>query len=80
MEKIGKDCYGRQWNRFDRAKKMKKAYEAVSEEELCKDGLKASNFNAFVKVLGYCIGNEANQTMLIQKQVSLIHMCLPCLY
>jgi GTPase SAR1 family protein len=69
IEKIGKDSYGRQWKRFGKDQQLAKAYEAVSDEEQCQDGLEASNFETFIKVLSLCIGDEDRQGALIQKQI-----------
>lgn len=69
IDKIGKDSYGRQWHRFGKEKKLKKAFEAVSEKEQRMDGVEASNFDSFVKVLGICIGDYDRQSHLIQKQI-----------
>ena len=69
IDKIGKDSYGRQWRRYDKKKQLEMAFKAVSEEEQRQDGLEASNFEVFTQVLAVCIGDEANQTKLLQKQV-----------
>lgn len=71
IEKIGKESYGRQWRRYDKTKKLEKAFEAVSDEEQRKDGLEASNFDAFLSVLGYCIGDEKRQASLIRQQADI---------
>jgi hypothetical protein len=69
IDKIGKDSYGRQWHRFGKQKQLKKAFEAVSEEEQRQDGLEASNFGTFAKVLSACIGDEDQQVTLIEQQI-----------
>ena len=70
IERIGKDSYGRQWHRFGKKKQMEKAFEAVSEEEQRQDGLNASNFDTFVKVLAYCIGDNKTQEAMIESQIN----------
>lgn len=69
IDKIGKDSYGRQWRRFDKRKKLEKAFQAVTDKEQSKDGLEASNFDAFSKVISVCIGDDHRQTLIIKKQV-----------
>ena len=69
IDKIGKESYGRRWRRYDETKKLQKAYEAVSDEEQRKDGVKASNFDTFLSVLGYCIGDFKRQASLIRYQI-----------
>ena len=71
IDKIGKDSYGRQWRRYGKKKQLEMAFKAVSEEEQRQDGLEASNFDTFTDVLAFCIGDEANQTKLLQKQVDI---------
>mmetsp|Transcript_30440 Transcript_30440/g.87816 ORF Transcript_30440/g.87816 Transcript_30440/m.87816 type:complete len:394 (+) Transcript_30440:1450-2631(+) len=69
IDKIGKDSYGRQWRRYDDETKLKKAYQAVSDEEQRQDGLDVSNFGTLLKVLAFCIGDEERQLLLIERQV-----------
>lgn len=69
IENIGKESYGRQWRKYDKLTKLEMAFKAVSEEEERQDGLEVSNFDYFMKVLGYCIGNEERQASIIKQQV-----------
>lgn len=69
IDKIGKESYGRQWYRFSKDEQLKKAFNAVSDEEQCMDGVAASNFETFLKVLRFCIGDGANQLRLLKAQI-----------
>ncbi|CAB9524532.1 expressed unknown protein [Seminavis robusta] len=69
IEKIGKHSYGWQWHQFGEEGQLQKAFKAVSETDLRKGGMIASNFEAFVKVLQCCIGDKQQQTLHIEHQV-----------
>eukprot|EP00977_Amphora_coffeiformis_P027578 scaffold34621_cov166-Amphora_coffeaeformis.AAC.21 len=69
INKLGKESYGRQWHRYSQEEKMTKAFEAVHDEEQRRDGVAISNFDAFLKVLDYCIGDDKKQTNILQKQI-----------
>lgn len=71
IENLGKESYGRQWHRFNKKKKLEKAFESVSEEEQRLDGIRASNFDAFTKVLSYAIGDKERQKSLIRFQAEI---------
>lgn len=69
IERIGKESYGRQWRSYSSQKKLEKAFEAVNNEEQRRDGLEASNFDTFVKVISYCVGGDKRQSSIIRQQV-----------
>jgi hypothetical protein len=74
IDRIGKDCYGRiQWRRwghtYDRSMQLQKAYDAITDEEQRQEGLDASNWETFRQVLAICIGDEAHQATMIEKQI-----------
>lgn len=43
IDKIGKDCYGNQWRRWDKKRKFRMAFDAVSDLEQNRDGVETSN-------------------------------------
>ena len=69
IESIGKESYGRQWRRYGRKKKLEMAFKAVSDEEERQDGLEASNFESFLKVLSYCVGGKDRQQSIVRQQL-----------
>jgi GTPase SAR1 family protein len=69
IHNIGKDGYGRHWHRFGKRKQLEKAFEAVSEDEERQDGVEANNFDEFVKVLAYCIGDRDQHASLMENQI-----------
>jgi small GTP-binding protein len=71
IEKLGKENYGRQWNRWDTKQKMSKAYEIIGNEQRCREGLESSNFEKFLEVLSACIGDLDKQKRTLKDQLLL---------
>jgi hypothetical protein len=71
IEKLGKENYGRQWNRWDTRQKMLNAYEIIGNEQRCREGLASSNFEKFLEVLSACIGDLDTQKRILKDQLLL---------
>ena len=69
IEKIGKDSCGLiTWRGLQDTEKMKEAWETVQDSVKCEAALKQSNFESFMDVLVYCIGDEKRQAHIVRKQ------------
>jgi len=72
IDKLGRDSFGRRWKKFEDHEKAEKAYEMIRDPEECKDGIEASNFNAFMTVLSFFVGGAKTQQWLIEQQIMAI--------
>ena len=70
LDKLGKDSYGRRWNRFEKPEKIRKAYELIKDPEEFRDGIQASNYHYFSAALAHCVGGIETQNNLLQQQVA----------
>ena len=70
LDKLGKDSYGRRWNRFEKPEKIRKAYELIKDPEEFRDGIQASNYHYFSAALAHCVGGIETQNNLLQQQVT----------
>lgn len=66
------------WRRMNDGEKIRSAFDVLSEIDLCKEGLKLSNFDKFVALMSHCIGGKQNQTNILQAQfkIQLLHFSL----
>jgi small GTP-binding protein len=72
IQKIGREEVGRsKWNRLSQEAQYKEAFNVVSDPAMCNDGLQASNFDSFLRVLSCAVGGKLTQSTLLMKQVEL---------
>ncbi|KAL7557819.1 hypothetical protein ACA910_003860 [Epithemia clementina (nom. ined.)] len=71
IEHLGREAFGRSWDRWDKKKKYEMAYDEINSEELYREGIQTSNFETFLQALSFCIGGEANQRSIIGGQIKI---------
>lgn len=70
VDKIGRAEIGRiKWKKLSQQRKHEIAFAAVSDQSEYEERLEATNFNKFLDVLVHCIGGEAAQAQMIEKQL-----------
>lgn len=71
IDKLGRESFGKRWRRFSAQKKYEEAFKVVSDPNECREGLEASSFDKFLKVLIHSVGGETNQRNLLQAQLGI---------
>jgi hypothetical protein len=67
---LAETTFGRsKWNRLSEKRKAQEAFSVLSDPEQVREGLEASNFVDFLRVLAYTVGGEKKQLDLLQKQL-----------
>jgi len=69
IEKLGREQIGRRrWSRLSEEKKLDEAFKVIKEGH--QDGIKDSNFDKLLAVLGHFLGGDQAQQRLIEQQIS----------
>jgi GTPase SAR1 family protein len=72
IQKIGREEVGKtRWNRLSQEQKHKAAFDIISDPTFYNDGLSASNFDTFLRVLSFAVGGKDTQLVLLRKQVEI---------
>ena len=70
VHKIGRnEVAPSKWKRLTKERKFEVAFAAVSDEGEYNDHLESTNFDTFLKVLGYAIGGQETQKLIIRNQL-----------
>ena len=69
VNKLGHDYFGRQWRKYSKDERYKRAHQVIQDKKQYNDGMKDSRFDQFLSALAYCVGGAPTQEWLIQNQI-----------
>ena len=69
IDRIGREEVGRGWKKLSNFERLRVIQRAVGDQSSLIERLESTNFGNFMKTLGFLVGNDKAQRMLLSKQI-----------